>query len=67
MPLKIVADLTVCRGTASCMMESPGLCDIDDDTGKVIVLVDDVADGQRAQAEVAVRACPVRALSLHEG
>lgn len=65
MTLKIVADLAVCRGTACCMMESPALCDVDEGTGKVIVLVDDVAD-RRAEAEAAVRACPIKALTLQD-
>jgi ferredoxin len=66
MTLKIVADLGVCRGTACCMMEAPDLCDIDDRTGKVVVLLPEIADERRAEAESAVRACPTRALTLRE-
>ncbi|MEU0403838.1 ferredoxin [Streptomyces sp. NPDC006197] len=67
MTLKIVADLAVCRGTACCMMESPDLCDVDEGAGKVIVLVDQITDERRAEAEAAVRACPVKALALQDG
>ncbi|WP_051166371.1 ferredoxin [Amycolatopsis orientalis] len=66
MPLKIVADTAVCQGTACCMMESPGLCDVDEQTGKVIVLVDEIGDARRAEAETAVRACPTKALELQD-
>ncbi|GHE88730.1 hypothetical protein GCM10017786_20930 [Amycolatopsis deserti] len=66
MTLKIVADIAACKGTACCMMESPDLCDVDETTGKVVVLVDEIDDARRADAETAVRACPTKALELRD-
>lgn len=66
MTLKIVADTAVCKGTACCMMASPDLCDVDETTGKVVVLVDEIDDARRTDAETAVQACPTKALELRE-
>lgn len=66
MTLKIIADASACTGTACCLMESPDLCDVDETTGKVVVLVDEIDDARRTEAETAVRACPAAALELRE-
>lgn len=66
MTLKIVADTSACKGTACCLMESPGLCDVDETTGKVVVLVNEIDEARRDEAETAVRACPTKALELRE-
>jgi ferredoxin len=66
MTLKIIADTVACKGTACCLMEAPDLCDVDDTTGKVVVLVEQIDDARRAEAETAVRACPAHALELRE-
>ncbi|MCG3751992.1 ferredoxin [Amycolatopsis sp. Poz14] len=66
MTLKIIADTGACKGTACCLMEAPDLCDVDETTGKVVVLVDEIDDARRAEAETAVRACPAAALELRE-
>ncbi len=67
MALKVLLDLTVCRGYACCMMEAPELFDLDDDSGKAVLLDDNPPDGQRSRALDAARACPARAIAVENG
>ncbi len=67
MSLKVQIDLTACQGYACCMMEAPKLFDLDDDTGKAVLLTDDPPEDQRSRAENAARACPARAITLENG
>ena len=66
MALTLKIDLARCKGTASCMMEVPDMFDIDDESGQSFLLQDSVSEDRREDAERAVRACPERAISLHE-
>lgn len=67
MPLKLTVDLDRCTGCACCMMECPDLFDIDDATGKAILLEPEPSDDQLAQAERAVRSCPESVITLKRG
>ncbi|WP_158890834.1 ferredoxin [Amycolatopsis anabasis] len=67
MALKITVDLENCKGYACCMMESPNLFDIDDASGKAILLQEHPADEQRDEAERAVRSCPANVIVLENG
>jgi ferredoxin len=51
-------------GYANCVVQAPELFDIDEETDKAIVLVDEISPERRAEAEAAVRACPAIALRL---
>ena len=67
MSLKVQIDLMACQGYACCMMEAPELFDLDDDSGKAVLLTDDPPEDQRSHAENAARACPARAITLENG
>ncbi len=64
MSATISVDLGVCSGYACCMMEAPELFDIDDDTDKAVVLVEEIDDAQLARARAAEQACPSRAITV---
>lgn len=66
MALKLSLDLDGCKGYACCMLESPNLFDIDDETGMAIQLVDSPTEELREEAECAVRACPAGIITLTE-
>lgn len=67
MSLKITVDLDGCKGYACCMMEAPNLFDIDDESGKAILLVENPTEAQRDEAERAVRSCPANVIALEVG
>ena len=62
--LKLTVDLAGCTGCACCMMECPELFDIDDDTGKAIVLEANPSDDRLEEAERAVRSCPENVIAV---
>ncbi|MBL5973750.1 MAG: ferredoxin [Candidatus Leucobacter sulfamidivorax] len=67
MSFKITVDLGLCQGYAACLIESPALFDIDDDTEKAVVLGGPEHDeSMRQQAEAAMRACPARAITIED-
>jgi len=61
--VKIEADREVCIQAGNCVMSAGALFDQDDD-GIVVVLVDEVPDGEEAHARDAVKLCPAEALRL---
>ena len=61
--MKIEADREVCIQAGNCVMSAGALFDQDDD-GIVVVLVDEVPDGEEAHARDAVKLCPAEALRL---
>lgn len=61
---RIKADIPSCEGYANCVVAAPEYFDLDDDSGLVVVLQEDVAADQKAHVENAVRSCPVAALRL---
>lgn len=64
MTMKITIDLEGCKGYACCMMEAPDLFDIDDATGKAVLLVEHPTEDQREQAERGARSCPANVITL---
>ncbi|MFD0772968.1 ferredoxin [Streptomonospora algeriensis] len=64
MGMKLVLDLDACQGYANCLIESPGLFDLDDHTDKAVLLDEAPSEDRRAEAEAAVRGCPARAISI---
>lgn len=58
MALKVSIDLAACQGYACCMMESPSLFDLDEDSGKAILLKEHPSDERRAEAERALQGVP---------
>ena len=67
MALKVTIDLDGCTGCACCMMECPELFDIDDASGKAILLEAHPADDRLEEAERAVRSCPEGVIALEQG
>lgn len=61
---KIKADVPSCEGYANCVVAAPEYFDLDDDSGLVVVLQEDVSADRKAHVEDAVRSCPVAALRL---
>jgi ferredoxin len=64
--MRVVVDLDECQGYANCVVEAPDLFDLDDETGKAIVLVDLVEPNQEDDARSAVANCPVTAIAIEE-
>ncbi|OBI75777.1 ferredoxin [Mycobacterium asiaticum] len=67
MSLKVLIDLTACQGYACCLMEAPELFDLDDDSGKAVLRIDDPPEIHRSHALAAARACPARAITVESG
>jgi ferredoxin len=61
--LKISADRDVCISAGNCVMAADAVFDQDED-GIVVVLVDDVPDGEEDHAREAVKLCPSQALRI---
>ena len=61
--MKVQADRDVCIQAGNCVMVADNLFDQDDD-GVVVVLVDEVPDGEEDKAREAVKLCPSQALKI---
>ena len=61
--MKVTADRNVCISAGNCVMVADGVFDQDDD-GLVVVLVDEVPEGEEDHAREAVRLCPSQALRV---
>lgn len=61
--MKIGADRDRCIGAGMCVMTDEAVFDQDDD-GVVVVLAEDVPDGEQKRVRDAVDLCPSGALSL---
>ena len=65
--MRVEADLGACQGYVCCVMAAPEVFDIDDDSGKVVLLTGEPGEELRAKVEEAVRSCPSGALRLADG
>jgi ferredoxin len=63
--VKVLADRDVCISAGNCVMAAGALFDQDDD-GSVVVLVDEVPEGEEDNAREAVRLCPSQALRVED-
>ena len=61
--MKISADREVCISAGNCVMAADAVFDQDED-GIVVLLVDDVPEGEEDHACEAVRLCPSQALRI---
>jgi ferredoxin len=61
--VKVEADRDVCISAGNCVMAADAVFDQDED-GIVVVLVDDVPDGEEDHAREAVKLCPSQALRI---
>lgn len=62
--MRAVIELATCQGYANCVVEAPDLFDVDDETGKAIVLVDEFAANLAEDAQRAADNCPVSAITI---
>jgi len=63
--VKVQADRDVCISAGNCVMAAGALFDQDED-GIVVVLVDEVPEGEEDSAREAVRLCPSQALQVDD-
>ena len=63
--MKVSADRDVCISAGNCVMAAGAVFDQDDD-GIVVVLVDEVPEGEEDSAREAVRLCPSQALQVDD-
>ena len=61
--MKVQADREVCIQAGNCVMVADAVFDQDED-GVVVVLVDDVPEGEEDRAREAVKLCPSQALRI---
>jgi ferredoxin len=61
--VKVQADRDVCISAGNCVMVADAVFDQDED-GIVVVLVEDVPEGEVEHAREAVRLCPSQALRI---
>jgi ferredoxin len=61
--VKVAADRDVCISAGNCVMVADAVFDQDDD-GIVVVLVDEVPEGEEEHAREAVKLCPSQALRI---
>jgi sterol 14-demethylase len=63
---RIVADLDLCQGHATCVQEAPELFRLDPERGKVAIVDSCPPAAVRPKLDAAVRHCPTRALRIVE-
>jgi ferredoxin len=63
--VKVSADRDVCISAGNCVMAAGAVFDQDDD-GIVVLLVDEVPEGEEEHAREAVKLCPSDALRVVE-
>ena len=63
--MKVEADRDVCIQAGNCVMVADTLFDQDDD-GIVVVLVDEVPEGEEDHVREAVKLCPSQALRISD-
>jgi ferredoxin len=61
--VRVSADRDVCISAGNCVMAAGAVFDQDDD-GIVVVLVDEVPEGEQTHAREAVKLCPSEALRV---
>lgn len=64
--MKVSVDQSVCREYANCIVEAPDAFDLDEESGKAVVLLIEPDASQVDEVRAAAAACPVRAITLHE-
>ena len=63
--MKIEADRELCIGAGNCVLSAEVVFDQDDD-GVVVLLTEEVPDGEQERVREAVKLCPSGALRLQE-
>jgi ferredoxin len=61
--LKVVVDFTLCQDHGQCVFAAPEVFELDT-AGKLVVLLADPDESQRAAVEDAADVCPVQAITI---
>lgn len=64
--MKITVDQKACQEYANCIVEAPDVFDLDEETGKVVVLIPEPGPERYDEVRTAAASCPVRAITVHE-
>jgi ferredoxin len=64
--MRIHVDFDLCQGHGVCQEEAPAVFAVDERAGRVVVLVPEPSESERAAVQKAVRYCPTKALRLEE-
>ncbi|MGH2929051.1 MAG: ferredoxin [Solirubrobacteraceae bacterium] len=64
MGLKVRVDPEACQGYACCLITAPTVFDMNDETGKAIVLRPEPDESLRDLVEKAARGCPAHAITV---
>ena len=64
--MRIVVDFDLCQGHGVCKEEAPAVFDVDPKENRVVVLVAEPPESERAAVKAAVQYCPTRALRIEE-
>lgn len=62
--MRIEIEARLCKAYANCTFEAPEIFEVDEVTGKALVLLDPVPDGRREEIERAIEACPTQAIKV---
>jgi ferredoxin len=64
--MRAVVDLDTCQGYANCIVEAPDVFDLDEETNKVVLLIEAVPPDLEDDARRAAASCPVTAIALED-
>ena len=62
--MRAEVDLAKCQGYANCIVESPEVFDLDEETNKVVLLLAEVPAELEEDARRAAASCPVQAIAV---
>lgn len=63
-PVRVTADTDSCVASGQCVLLAPGTFDQDEDSGTVVVLAQEPADGEEDAVRQAELTCPAAAIRL---
>jgi ferredoxin len=64
-PMRVIVDWELCESNALCMAAAPEVFEVRDDD-RLYVLVEEPGEELRSKVELAVKSCPMTALSIAE-
>jgi ferredoxin len=64
--VRIRVDFDLCQGHGVCKEEAPAVFDVDPKENRVVVLLEEPPESERAAVKLRVQYCPTRALRLED-
>ena len=64
--MKVSVDQRACREYANCIVEAPDVFDLNEESGKVELMIAEPGPDRYEEVRAAAASCPVRAITLHE-